>query len=68
MKIYVHTFSTKINKINSLDSKFKYQILKYRLKNKFMTSYKIKKIMILKFSSSLSKKKIKINTSKASDC
>jgi hypothetical protein len=36
MKFYEHTSKIKMKKINDLDSKFKYQALKYKLKDKLM--------------------------------
>jgi hypothetical protein len=38
VKFYEYISIIKLNKINNLNSKYKYQILKYKLKNKLITS------------------------------
>jgi hypothetical protein len=42
MKLYKHTSIVKMNNINDLDLKFKYQTLNFKLKNKLMTSHATK--------------------------
>jgi hypothetical protein len=46
MRIYKHTSNMEIKKINSLNFKFDYQNLKYKLKNELIAFYGIKTLLI----------------------